>query len=91
MFNISDKVVCVDDKFNDGIKDWCSSLPKKDQVYTIRGIVPNTFGVGVLLVGITSRAEFNNIWEAGFKPERFRKLGELKQLNNKHDFHQFTQ
>lgn len=43
MFEVGQKVVCVDDRFPDGIRDIFNSLPVKGRLYTVRDVV---MGVG---------------------------------------------
>ena len=80
MFEPNTKVVCVDDKFIPGINDFFNALPKKDNIYTVRDIVP---GQGwdlkgtcaVLLVELVNRPNMHGI-EPGFQCYRFREMEE---------------
>ena len=40
MFEPGQQVVCVDDRFPDGIRDYLNALPVKGRVYIVRDIVP---------------------------------------------------
>ncbi len=83
MFEISDKVVCIDDKFEDYVIKRASSLPQKDQIYVVRGLYTCniTRQLAVYLVGI--QCEFNPYQssEYAFWAWRFRKLSLVKEDN----------
>ena len=82
MFDVGQKVVCVDDKFPQFVVVRYPELPKKDKVYVVRDIVPAQNGKGsgtiaVLLVGI--RPHINDVGtENGFAHTRFVPLDEFK-------------
>jgi hypothetical protein len=40
MFDLKEKVICIDDRFPKGINDIFNALPKKGKIYTVRDIVP---------------------------------------------------
>lgn len=76
MFDIGQKVFCVDDKFPPGINDIFNLLPSKGTRYTVRDIVPGqTFKLegtcAVLLEELVNRPNQHGI-EPGFSPHRFR-------------------
>ena len=79
MFMPGQKVACVDDRFPLGIEKLYSSLPKKDQIYTVRDLVPgvslsNTEGeTAIYLVELVNPANSHGI-EYGFNAERFAPL-----------------
>lgn len=88
-FSVNDKVVCVDDKFPESVRQIYLELPVKDRTYSVRG---TRIGVkadelimdhrrvlhqSLLLVGIHNPCNKLGV-EAGFAAERFRKLDELK-------------
>lgn len=82
MFEPSEKVVCVDDKFPADIRDYYSALPVKDRTYTVRDIVgglnwDNTPTVAVLLVELHNLPNEHGI-EPGFAPHRFARPEEVK-------------
>ena len=75
MFLPNTKVVCVDDKFPDGINDVYNALPRKGSLYTVRDIVPGQgFGleptVAVYLDELVNLPNMHGI-EPGFAPHRF--------------------
>lgn len=81
MFSNGQKVVCVDDKFNDGVARFYINLPKKDVVYVVRGIImgvsPNgqEGEVAVYLVGMKNPpSNVPPYPERGFNVERFAPL-----------------
>lgn len=80
MFDIGQKVVCVDDSFFAGINDIYNSLPEKDKTYTVRDVVP-AWGLdlketcGILLQECVNRPNSGGI-EPAFQPHRFRELDE---------------
>lgn len=92
MFNIGQKVVCVDDVFLDEVKKTYMSLPVKDKVYVVRGIVDgqsvNCLVLDyrcspeptVYLIGLNNPTNSKGI-EHGFSCNRFRSLDELKNKN----------
>lgn len=79
MFVPNQKVVCVDAKFPLGIEKLYDQLPKQDQVYVIRDIVPGqslqgTEGeIAVYLVGLKNPTNKVGV-ERGFNAERFAPL-----------------
>ncbi len=89
-FDVGDKVVCINDKFEHGwVHSLYKALPVAGQTYVVRdvrlGIQQSesgrkwTGGVSILLIGLVnphspSRAGH----EYGFAAERFRKLDEIK-------------
>lgn len=79
MFSISDKVVCVDDRFTPDVAAWFTGLPKRGVVYVVRGIDPIN-GTGVYLVGIYGATWFDG-GERGFCQTRFRKLTDIQSEN----------
>lgn len=87
MFEIGQKVVCVDDKFADWYKKLYSQFPTKDCVYVVRDIRigvmysegKKTGAVSVLLIGVVNpKADSKAGLERGFNSDRFRPLDELK-------------
>ena len=40
MWDVGARVVCVDDRFPDGIRDFFNALPVKGRGYVVRDIVP---------------------------------------------------
>ena len=92
MFNVGQKVVLVDDKWPESVKELYYQLPVLDTVYVIRAVrvgvkvdelvmdMRRVLEPSVLLVGIYNPA--NNLGvEAGFAAHRFRALDELKKEN----------
>jgi len=83
MFDIGQKVVCVDDKFPDWVKERFKDFPVEGKVYVVRDIIPGSnYGKGetcaVLLVGLTGDINKHGI-ENGFAVRRFVPLDEYKQ------------
>ena len=78
MFEIGQKVVCVNDQFEPWVYDLYRSLPKKDKVYTVRAV-----SVG------RSNPTFvvNDDAEIKLKGAEFDILILLKELNNPDDPH----
>lgn len=81
-FQISDKVVCVDDKFSPQASSKISNLPVKGNVYVVRDCFlskvnnqPVVFIVGS--IGIPHSVD----GECGFWSWRFRKLSDVKSEN----------
>ena len=79
MFSPGQKVACVDDQFPLGIEKLYTALPTKDEIYTIRDLVPgvslqNSEGeVAVYLVELVNPVNRHNV-EYGFNAERFAPL-----------------
>lgn len=78
-FNPSDKVVLVRDDWELLSIAQYSPLPKKGEVYVIRGIDPTSALGSVYLVGVTA-AVFMGA-ECSFEPWRFRLLSEVQAEN----------
>ena len=84
MFEIGEKVVCVDDAFPHGVADFHSALPFEGQTYTVRDITPGqnwdkTETCAVHLQEITGKINQRGI-EHGFSSHRFRPLEEDEDL-----------
>ena len=90
MFSVGQKVVLVDDKWPDTVKELYWQLPVLDTVYVVRAVrvgvkadelimdMRRVLEQSILLVGIYNPT--NNLGvEAGFAASRFRALDELKQ------------
>ena len=90
MFSVGQKVVLVDDKWPETVKQIYLQLPVKDGVYVVRATrvgvrvdelvmdMRRVLEQSILLVGIVNPV--NNVGvEAGFAASRFRTLEELKQ------------
>ncbi len=81
-FYVGQKVICVDGRFHAGVCDWCSSLPKAREIYTIRRIqfgsdvYTKDSGLGLVLKELRNPPGPNGC-EAGFFHDRFRPLPEV--------------
>lgn len=78
MFDLGQKVACVDDSFPAGVNDIFNALPRKGRVYTVRDIVPGqTWDLkgtcAVMLVELENLPNRHGI-EPGFAVHRFREL-----------------
>ena len=85
MFNPGEKVVCVDDKFPEWVQKLYTDLPKENQVYVVRDIVPGqqadkSTSAAVLLIGMTGNINQHGIVN-GYSCHRFRRLDEIKRKN----------
>ncbi len=73
------KVACVDDRFPLGIEKLYQALPRKDEIYTVRDLLPgvslsNTEGeTAIYLVELVNPSNSHGI-EYGFNAERFAPL-----------------
>lgn len=73
------KVVCVDDHFPLGIEKLYQALPKRDNIYTVRDIVPGVSvegaegEVAIYLMELLNPENKHGI-EYGFNAERFAPL-----------------
>jgi hypothetical protein len=81
MFEPSEKVVCVDDKFPPDIRDYFNALPVKGRIYTVRDIVGGlnwdlSQTVAVLLHELKNHPNEHGI-EPGFAPHRFALMEEV--------------
>lgn len=79
MFTTGQKVVCVDDEFEDAIKQQYTALPIRNEVYTIRSCymgqdVVRRDEVAVLLSELTNPIATISGVEKGFRAERFAPL-----------------
>jgi hypothetical protein len=79
MFEVGQKVVCVDDRFPRAVLEYLRVLPLKGTVYTVRDVIPaQEWGGGhtcaILLREIRNPpAPHRKEWgECGFDPRRFR-------------------
>jgi hypothetical protein len=92
MFSVGQKVVLVDDKWPETVKQLYLQLPVLDTVYVIRAVrvgvkadelimdMRRVLEPSLLLMGIYNPT--NNLGvEAGFAAHRFRALDELKKEN----------
>ena len=89
MFSVGQKVVLVDDKWPETVKQLYLSLPVKDSVYVVRAVrvgvradelimdMRRVLEQSLLLVGIVNPCNKLGV-EAGFAASRFRSLTELK-------------
>lgn len=84
MFQISDKVVCVDDGPVDPEKVMAMPLQHVERgiVYVVRDIrhADGPEGYAIYLTGIQGGTWYNGD-EAGWRPSRFRKLSEVQAEN----------
>jgi hypothetical protein len=90
MFSVGQKVVLVDDRWPETVKQLYLQLPVLDTVYVIRAIrvgvkadelimdLRRVLEPSVLLVGVYNPANKLGV-EAGFAAHRFRALDELKK------------
>ena len=96
MFSVGQKVVLVDDKWSDTVKQIYLQLPVLDTVYVVRAVrvgvkadelimdMRRVLEPSLLLVSIYNPA--NNLGvEAGFAAHRFRALDELKKESVKEE------
>ena len=89
MFSVGQKVVLVDDKWPETVKQLYLQLPVLDTVYVVRAVrvgvkadelimdMRRVLEPSLLLVGIINPANKLGV-EAGFAAHRFRALDELK-------------
>jgi hypothetical protein len=83
MFEPGQKVVCVDDVFPVGIRDFYNALPRAGKTYTVRDIVPGqdwklNGQPAVYLVELENRPNEHGI-EPGFACRRFAEAGETEE------------
>jgi len=85
MFDIGDKVVCIDSSMQthvvEELKKDCPNWIKKDNIYTIRAIIDLDFVVGVYLEEVSNPPKWfkvvNKFMEPTFRINRFRKIEEI--------------
>ena len=95
MFDIGDKVICVNDFFaeNDpklnAILNLFDQLPRKGQEYTVRGVFDTINGPGILLEELSNPPlQFPlGFMEPNFRADRFRKSEKTKIEN--HELEEF--
>ena len=98
MFKAGQKVVCVDDIFPEGIKQFYWKLPVAGVTYTIRELTPGIshekpdsrdpmdLEVAVYLVELINPCSDKEPYpERGFKAERFRPLDTETETNEQFD------
>lgn len=89
MYSIGQKVVCVDDEFNEGQIDLIPDRPVKGKIYTIREIdIGRTWNhnlpvaIVLYLKGLNNPASDHPPYkERGFDSKRFRPLREEEKQN----------
>jgi hypothetical protein len=91
MFSVGQKVVLVDDKWPESVKQLYFVLPEKDKIYVVRAVrvgvkadelimdLRRVLEQSLLLVGLFNPANKLGV-EAGFAASRFRSLDELKTV-----------
>lgn len=87
MFEIGEKVICVDDsKQPHTVEELTKDVPnwvKKGEKYTIRGIQDHDFVVALLLEEISNPLKYfrlvNKVLEPGFMTSRFEKIVEKEE------------
>ena len=89
MFNVGQKVVLVDDKWPESVRQLYLQLPVLDTVYVIRAVrvgvkadelimdMRRVLEPSVLLIGLVNPVNKLGV-EAGFAAHRFRALDDLK-------------
>jgi hypothetical protein len=88
-FEIGQKVVCVNGKFEDWVKQLYTALPVEGRTYVIRDVRLGTAivegrkvgAVSLLLIGLinpNADGKTGSLAERGFNSDRFRPLDELK-------------
>jgi len=95
MFEPGQKVICIDDRFPDGIRDYFNALPTKGRLYVIRDLVP---GIGwkmneepaVYLVELVNLPNQHGI-EPGFACSRFAEPEEIEEFATAESEHQSWQ
>ena len=92
MFDINEKVVCINDRFPAWVYDSYDQLPTKGTIYTVRDVDLGRSDLGsdsavtfkVLLHEIHNQPDFTesgrDIGELGFKSDRFATLDQMKEL-----------
>jgi hypothetical protein len=78
-FQVSDKIVCIDDHIAPENRLWLSSFPKHGQTYVVRETYFNDAGrPAVNLVGISGARPLQIAHEIGFCAGRFRLLADVR-------------
>jgi hypothetical protein len=97
MFSVGQKVVLVDDKWPEAVRELYLQLPVLDTVYIVRAVrvgvkvdelvmdMRRVLEPSILLIGIVNPANKLGV-EAGFAASRFRALDELKQTTSEENF-----
>lgn len=86
MFNVSDKVVCINDCFKQDYRiSLYNKLPKLGEVYCVRevGFVKPSLPY-IKLIGIEAKrtlCEGGKYFEFAFNPERFRKIDRINNVD----------
>jgi uncharacterized protein (DUF1330 family) len=82
-FRVGDPVVCIDDQFDAYTKQAATALPKRGEVYVVRGFAEGMSADGVWKTGLLLRELRNPNASSGsehcFNPERFRPVVSPKQ------------
>ena len=90
MFDVGQKIVCVDDRFPKTVSDLYDALPKEGTVYVVRDVVQGqtlklSRTVTILLVGLVGNINGHGI-ENGFNAKRFVPLEEYRQKQQARKF-----
>lgn len=83
MFEPGQKVICINDKFPEGIRDYYNALPVKGKQYVVRDLVPgNSFSgqetPAVYLEELHNLPNQHGI-EPGFQCHRFAEIEEIQE------------
>lgn len=98
MFDVGQKVICIDGSFPEAVLLYLRNLPNEGTVYTVRDVIPAQGWKGEGACAILLRevidppAPHRKQWgECGFAPQRFRELqpGEAEALEAKEYFDSF--
>lgn len=89
MFDIGEKVICVNDKFEKDCLPNICAFPVKGRTYTVRDLVPAydydmKQTCAILLEKLVNPPNPKGI-ENGFDSNRFRTLEDIKNYNVKHE------
>jgi hypothetical protein len=86
MFDIGQKVVCVNGAFPAAVLNYMKNLPREGNVFTVRDVIPAQEWTGAETCAILLREVRNpppphrKQWgECGFDPSRFRPLDDIEQ------------
>ena len=76
MINLYDKVICINDNFEQTTSKRHTELPVKDKIYTVRSIwkEKNPDRIGINLDGIEGILNIPRKHEQGFDINRFQKI-----------------
>lgn len=86
MFDVGQKVVCIDDQFDASLRvdsemGIFNTYPKKDLTYTVRGWDKNHTGIYLEEIRNFPALYSNGFGERSFRPDKFVRIEDIDEVN----------